>query len=219
MKFMLVSLTALTLFSFQEVGRPLRGTIKGVVRELNGGPIRGATVYAYYQDNMRKRTTDVITDSNGKFVLSDLLPGVLYVRAYKENAGFPDTFFSFFDLKDNRKASQLVTVEAGKTSNEVVIELGPKYGTLRLSIQDEQGNPIDGSLKFVREDDPDHPYWRGVNAVGDYLVPPVPFRLEIEAKGYQKWYYNDGKNRRDSNLIKLQSDETVSLMVRLKKSR
>jgi Carboxypeptidase regulatory-like domain len=218
-KLMLASLIALTLFSFQEAVRPSMGIIKGVVRELNGMPVPGAKVYAYYQDNMRKRTADVTTDSNGRFVLDNLLPGVLYVRAYKESAGFPDTFFSFFDLKDNRKASQLVTVEAGKTSSELVIELGPKYATLELSIQDEQGNPIDGALKFTREDDPSRPYWRGVNSEGAYLVPPLPFRLEIEAKGYQKWHYNDGKNRQDSDLIKLRSGETMSLTAHLKKSR
>jgi hypothetical protein len=218
MKFILASLIMLTLFPFQEAGKPLRGTIRGVVRELNGPPVPGATVYAYYQDNMRKRTADVTTDSNGRFVLDHLLPGVLYVRAYKDIAGFPDTFFSFFDL-DNRKASQLVTVEAGKTSNDVVIELGPKYATLKLLIQDEQGNPINGSLKFTRQDDPNRPYWRGVNSEGAYLVPPLSFRLEIEAKGYQKWRYNDGKNRRDSDLIKLRSGETMSLTAHMKKSR
>jgi hypothetical protein len=219
MKFIFASFVALSLVAFQEAVNPARGTISGVVRGLNGMPVTGAKVYEYYQDNMRKRTAEVTTDSNGRFVLDRLVPGVVYVRAYKESAGFPDTFFSFFDLKDNRKASQLVTVEAGKTFSEVVIELGPKYSTLKLSIQDEQGNPIGGSLKFTREDDPSRPYWRGVNSEGAYLVPPLPFRLEIEAKGYQKWRYNDGKNRLDSELIKLRSGETMSLTAHLKKTR
>src|SRR6266545_3426710 len=102
MKFMLASLIALSLVSFQETVKPSRGTIKGVVRELNGMPVPEAKVYAYYVDNVRKRTADVTTDANGRFVLDNLLPGILYVRAYKDSAGFPDTFFSFFDLKDNR---------------------------------------------------------------------------------------------------------------------
>ena len=54
---------------------------------------------------------------------------------------------------------ELMRVLAGRTTN-AVLELGPRYATLKLVIMNEQGNPMGASLTFIRIDDPTHPYGR-----------------------------------------------------------
>jgi hypothetical protein len=52
---------------------------------------------------------------------------------------------------------------------------------------------------------------------GVMLVPPVPFRLTVQADGYEPWHYG-GKNwARKAGLITLKSGQTLSLAVRLQK--
>jgi hypothetical protein len=183
------------------------GSIEGVIRDLSGAAVAKASVYAYDYYNFRKRI-NTTADSDGRFVFRDVPSGTYIVHAYKENEGYPDTFFSFFDA-GNHKAWRRVEVEAEQTTN-ANLELGPKYAVLKLSIKDEQGNSISGSLTFTRVDDPKRPYGVGVTPNAELLVPPVPFRFQIEAKGYQIW---------QSKIIRPRSGETVSVTARLKRSR
>ena len=162
------------------------GSIEGSVRDLNNRPIAQANVYAYTMENMRRRVT-AVTNANGRFVLRDLPPGSYRIHAYKESEGYADNFFSFFN--NSRKGWLAVNVQAGRTTRDVVLELGPKYATLKLSVRDESNRPTDGSLTFVRFDDPKRPYSRGGDLSGELtmLVPTVPFRFTVEKEGYKRW--------------------------------
>ena len=195
--------------------QPAPGTIAGAVRDLSGKPIAGATVYAREAEPgrgpgvRRPRRITTVTDSKGKFVIRNVTPSSYEVYAYKESEGYADPFFSFFATY-NRKAMRVVQVLAGRTTN-AVLELGPRYATLKLVIMNEQGNPMGASLTFIRIDDPTHPYGRGSDVRGDtnILIPPVAFRFEITAAGYHVW---------QSHILKPRSGETVKLTVRLTKS-
>ena len=180
------------------------GTIEGMVRDLSGAPVTEATVYGSASNDMRRRITTT-SDSSGRFVFRDVQPGNYEIHAYKESAGYADTFFSFF-ANGNKKAWRMAKVEAGRTSEGIVLQLGPKYATLRLSIRDRLGNPVGGSVTFARVDDPKRPYGVGINPSTEILVPPVPFRFEIVAQGYQTWH---------SKLISLRSGQTISVTARL----
>jgi carboxypeptidase family protein len=184
------------------------GSIAGVVRDLNGARVAEASVYAVDVENIRSRF-NAHADSNGSFVLRDVPPGTYSVHAHKESEGYPDTFFSFFSM-DNKKAWRQVEVEAGRATDGIVLELGPKYAVLDLSIEDEEGNYIGGSLTFTRVDDPKRTYMVGSSPDMNLLVPPVTFRFQIRAKGYHTWR---------SKLLKPRSGETVSLKATLKRSR
>jgi hypothetical protein len=179
------------------------GIVEGVVHDLRGASLAGATVYGVDLSRMTDRNgrTTTTSDSAGRFVLHDMRPGTYSVHAYKDSDGHPDTFFSFF-ANNNKKAAQRVNVEAGRTIKNVVLELGPKYATLKLSIRDERGKPSGGSLTFIRIDDPKRPYSRGGDLSGEVviLVPATPFRFEIEKDGYEIWR---------SKLISPQSGQTV----------
>ncbi len=184
------------------------GTIKGMLRDLSGAPVTEATVYGVASDDMRRRITTT-SDSRGRFVFRDVRSGLYEIHAHKESAGYADTFFSFF-ANGNKKAWRMAKVEAGRTTEDVVLELGPKYATLKLSIRNEIGNPVGGSLTFTRMDDPKRHYSAGINPSTDILVPPVPLRFEIVAAGYQTWR---------SKLISLRSGQTISVTARLSPSR
>lgn len=214
----LALLLSLNLVSVQEARRQTLGMVEGIVRDLNGTAIPEASVYALNETEMRKRITTT-ADSNGKFVLRNVPPGTFHIHAYKESAGYPDSFFSFFAT--SKKAWQQVIVESGRTTGGIIIELGPKYATLKLSIHNESGEPVGSALTFTRTDDLQRPYSRGSNGDGDttLLVPPVPFRLKVEAKGYETWNYGGESGGTKNNLIELRSGETFSVEVRLKRSR
>ena len=110
----------------------------------------------------------------------------------------------------NKKAWRQVEVEAGRVTEGLVLELGPKYGVLKLSIEDENGSAVGGSLTFTRLDDPKRPYMIGSAPDMELLVPPVAFRFQIRAKGYQVWR---------SKVLKPRSGEMVRVNARLKRFR
>lgn len=206
MKAIFVSLSILLGFT-PAFAQDAAGSITGIVRKLDSAPVAEASVYAINLKNIRSRI-DAASDSNGRFALRDVPPGVYSIHAYKESDGYPDTFFSFFAISS--KAWRQVEVGAGRVTEGVVLELGPKYAVLKLSIEDEAGNAVGGSLTFIRFDDPKRPYVVGSAPDMDLLVPPVAFRFEIRVKGYQTWR---------SKLLKPRSGGTVSVKARLKRSR
>lgn len=184
------------------------GSIGGVVRDLNGAPVVEASVYAVDVKNFRSRF-NADADSNGRFVSRDVPPGAYSVHAHKESEGYPDTFFSFFSV-GNKRAWRQVEVEVGRASEGLVLELGPKYAVLELSIEDEEGNSVGGSLTFTRVDDPKRTYMVGSAPEMKLLVPPVAFRFQISAKDYYTWR---------SKLLKPRSGERISVKASLKRSR
>jgi len=183
-------------------------TIKGVVRDQTRKPIADATVYAVALDNMKLRITTT-TNSTGNFSLTNVPAGTYDVRAYKESEGYPDTFFAFFYAGNDRNW-QRVRVNSGQTFEGVLLQLGPHYAKLKLEILDEKGNAVGAGIWFMRAKDAKRIYGVGVAPNAELLVPPVPFRFEIEREGYDVWR---------SKLIDLRSDQTLAVSVHLKPSQ
>jgi hypothetical protein len=183
--------------------------IEGSVRDLQGTPISGATVYAYNTARMTGRFIRLTTSSqsDGKFVIHDVAPGSYRVHAYKETDGYADTFFAFFGT-NNKNAWRGVEVSKGHTT-VVALVLGPKYGKLKVSIRNERDSPISGELSFRKVDDPASAYNLGVNADSEVLVPPVPFRFEVSAEGFRRW---------QSEILRPRPGETLKVTVHLTRS-
>jgi hypothetical protein len=203
------AMLALGLFFSQAPGSQTTGTIEGLVRDLQGNPVPQATLRAF-DSRDRPRNFESVTDSNGKFAFHNLSPDTYTIYAFKESAGFPYSFFFFFATsgKERRK----VTIAAGQTVRDEVLELGPKHPTLHVTILNEQGKTNQASLQFIRRDYPNLPYSRSAAETGDsYLVPPnIPFRVIVKADGYAPW---------SSEWMTVKSDETLSITARLKKLR
>lgn len=183
-------------------------SIEGSVRDLDGNPVSGATVYTYDGTRMSGRFIRITTLSNltGGFAFTNLPPGSYGVHAYKETDGYADTFFVFFTM--NKNASRNVQVHDGHTAT-VALKLGPKFARLKVLIRDEPGSPVAGRLSFRKLHDPRATYSLSVNADSELLVPPVAFSFEVSADGYQSW---------QSRTLIPRSGETIKMTVHLTRS-
>lgn len=201
-------LAALVFFGAAHSAPALAATVEGSVRDLKGQPLVGATVYSRNMERSSggSHRISTVTDYEGKFVLRDLSTGSYEIHAYKESEGYADTFFAFYGI--NNKAFRVVYVNGRSTIN-VVLTLGPKCARLKVSIRNEEGKPLGGGLTFVRVNAPGAPYSLGANADSELLVPPVPFRFEVSATGYQPW---------KSGIMKLHPGETTGVTVHVKRS-
>jgi hypothetical protein len=194
---------------------PSSGSIHGIVLDGEHRPLAGAKVYGLREENMLQQIPTTADDA-GRFVLSNVAPGAIYLSAFKEDEGYPYNFFSFFIMPGQNMPK--VNVRAGETISDVVIQLGARAAYLEIHITDENGMPSDhgAQLVFTRPDLPGD-YRRGARSRESLMVPPVPFRLAVEAKGYEVWRYG-GKNwQQKAGLISLKSGETLTIVCPLKR--
>jgi hypothetical protein len=206
----LVAVTILLLgATLAEHAAEATGTIAGTVLDLQGHPVPGATVFV----GTMLRGPFTKTGSSGEFTVSDVPVGIAGLNAFKEDDGYPYNMSSFFIVPGETMPK--VDVVAGGVVRNVVVRLGAKAAYLKFDVTDEGGTPISAYLSFSRPD---------LGRFGDYrtsmpvsksvMVPPVPFRLVVVAKGYESWHYTGEKD----HLIMLRSGETLSLHIRLKKT-
>ncbi len=209
----LVVALILTVAGNAQVSQPATGSAEGVVVDAEGKPLAGATVFVGTLLNAPRTTTD----TEGRFILKGLPPGKIGLMAYKESDGYPYNMFSFYSMPGGPPPRFDVT--AGETVRSVVIRLGAKAAYLKLEVTDESGALVNAGLSFSRPDLGRYgDYRRSAEANDVILVPPVPFRLTIEAKGYQPWHYGGERWRDSDGLIALKSAETLTLSIRLKRS-
>lgn len=192
---------------------PTTGSVQGIVLDGEGKPLAGATVFIGTLADGPRATTDAA----GRFTLAEIPPGNIGLHAYKEADGYPYDMFSFF-LTPGQEMNR-IDVAAGETVRDVVIRLGLKAAYLKLAVADEDGMPVNATLSFSRPDLGRYgDYRRSAKANDVILVPPVPFRLTVEAKGFEPWHYGAERWKDKAGIIILKSGETRNLMVRLKRS-
>jgi Carboxypeptidase regulatory-like domain len=191
------------------------GSVQGVVLDQQGKPIPGADVYALPEEDMRRPVASATTDSAGKFLLRDLPAARVYIYTYKESDGYPNGFAAFFALP-NDQSLVVVKVEAEQTTT-ITIKRGARSARLKVHITDENGNRMGAGLTLTREDQAGENYGMGTDGEVSMLVPPVPFRVMIDADGYEPWHYGGANWQSKGGLITLKSGQTLSLAVRLRK--
>jgi len=189
------------------------GSIEGVVLDRQGKPIPDATVYALPQGDMRILAASSATDSAGKFILQSLQAGGFYIYAYKESDGYPNAFFRFFTIP-NSQSQVAAKVEAGQVTTGITIKLIVKFAHLKIHVTDENGIRLGAGLTFRREDQRGD-YIMGTDGQVSILVPPVPFRLTVDADGYEPWHYGGANYAGKPGLISPKPDQTLNLDVRL----
>jgi hypothetical protein len=200
-----------TLGFAQTVDSPHDGLVLGVVLDDKGMPVADATVFV----GTIARGPSTHTDAEGKFVLGGIPPGVVGLHAYKKSDGYPYDIFAFFDMPGEKRP--YFEVKEGKTTAGIVIQLGARAAYLSLDIADESGNPIETSLTLTRPDLGKYgDYKTSAGAHQTLMVPPVPFRLQVEADGFRPWHYGSDEWLTDKGLIKLNSGATLNLSIRLR---
>jgi hypothetical protein len=189
------------------------GSIEGTVIDASGRPVAGATVFA----GTLAKSPRAQTDGEGKFKLEGLPAGIVGLQAFKESDGYPYNLFSFFLMPGEQLPKFDLLV--GQTLTNVVIRLGAKAAYLRVHIRDENGLPISAGLLFSRPDLGQYgDYQRSSKGDDLILVPPVPFRLTVEEKGFRLWRYGEDDQQKGGDLITLRSGQTLRLTITLKKS-
>jgi len=183
--------------------------IVGSVHDLDGKPISRAVVYAYNTAHATGRFVrlSTLTGSDGGFRIKNLSPGSYRVHAYKESDGYPDTFYAFFTA--NRNAWKSVEVYANRMAR-VDLELGPKGAKLNISIRDDAGNMVAGSVSFQKLTDRQPSYSESVDPDSQIIVPPIQFRVKVTAPNYSTF---------ESELLKPKSGERLKLNIRLTRSQ
>lgn len=193
------------------------GSIQGELLDRDSKPITGATVYAVLEENMVTQVAYATTDSAGKFSLSNLPAGVMYIFAYKESDGYPNSLSAFFTPNGHPPA--WLTLGAGQTVTGLTVKMGARAAYLKLSVTDENGKRLAAQLRFTRDDQPDQYLGTATNLDGEVsmMVPSLPFRLAVEEDGYEPWHYGGANWQGKAGLITLKSGHTLTLNVRLRK--
>lgn len=223
---LLLSLTVTTpsVQASQVTGEVKWGTVEGAVLDSEGKPLPNATVTAYMEEQALSKergekamrdVTQYQTNGDGQFSLQ-LPEGTVWLSAHKQSEGYPYAFFAFYIMPGQRFPT--VKVKTGETTKGVVVRVGTKAAHLNYEIVDEDGKPVLGGFVFVRLDQPDSPYSTSALAKDDLLVPPTPFRMTFEAKGYRAWHYGGDNWQNKEGVISLKSGEILNLTIRLQRA-
>jgi hypothetical protein len=193
-----------------EVGE---GVIQGVVLGEGRQPVRGAKVHAELKGvPMAKAIRYVETDENGFFLIDQLEFGTYYVAAKKEEEGYGDSGFSFF----NDQPVPTALISAQHRFADVLINLGPKAGILTGTINDAAtGKPIPAGFWLVQAKDRNK--WMGTSAAADFrlLIPSTKeMEVKVSAPGYETWVYPDPAI--PSQVLRMDPGSEIHLEIQLK---
>jgi Carboxypeptidase regulatory-like domain len=223
-------IAVLTVASYSSRSHPIiqtlpagLGAISGVVLDESGKPIAEARVYARIVDEpIHGGLHSVLTDKKGNFLLDRVLPGLNAVHAFKEEDGYPDTFFAVY-YATNPSAVPRVTVFDGQVAN-VVIQLGPKATNVALDVSDsDSGDQISGaSVELSNAEDPS--IYVSLSCREDrqgkchVLIPAQPIRVKMKKQGYED---RDITEEITSQVLgaSLQASEKREIAIRLRRSK
>ena len=146
------------------------------------------------------------------------------LHSRKEEDGYPDTEFNFYDKTDT--ADPRVEVYGGQTTQGVTIKLGPKAAVLTGRVVDAISNqPLkEADITLRRVDQPERfistgLYEHRIKGGFKTLVPSLPFTVKVSQNGYQDWYYKLPSNRTQASALLLAPNSTKELLIRLQPLR
>jgi hypothetical protein len=163
------------------------GTIKGFVVDQKGLPVPSAKVNADQLDGRPRGSVIryVETDSEGHFVIDRLGWGKYKVFARKEDAGYPDTQWSFY----SNDTFPIAEISPKTPIAELRIQLGPRAAALTGSVANaETGAPLAAEFRLTRSTHPED--WLSTSISPSYkvLLPPsTDILLEVSAPGFETW--------------------------------
>ena len=208
----------------QQDPSPQHMALTGRVLDPSGQSVPRARVYAQRSEFAIGRLPNTITNEQGEFSFSDLVPGIYTVHADTEDEEYAPTYSSFHSA-GFVQAPQVAIYEPPSTSY-VEVYLGPRTAKLTGRIVDSVTNrPILGlqniQITLKRVDQPDHLYATGPDVNGNFTihVPPMPFTVEVSAPGYQRWQYRRDDSIRQPNTLQLASGQTRRLDIALRRIR
>jgi hypothetical protein len=196
------------------------GAIAGRVVDADGRPIIGAIVLAERPDIIIRPTPRAWTNKDGQFEIVNLGAGLYVLHTAKESDGYPPSEFNLYDEGENNDFQ--VQVAAHQTTQNVIIQRGLKAAVLEGRIVDAKTRqPLkDAQITVRRIDQPERflstgLFWHGVEGGFKFLVPPLPFTVNVSAPGYQDWHYKLPGRTQTTGALFLAPNTTKDLLVAL----
>ena len=193
------------------------GTVEGTVVDSNGVPVPGAWVEAENTGNIGLQISRSLSNRQGMFTMCGVHPGTIRLYAYKANDVHGHSFPTSLG-GDGKTVWTVVTVQPGQRGTYVKLPLGPIPGVLKLTIEDEQGRPSGGTVRFERKGGSYTMIQSGysLDRPAEYSLPPdTEFQFKIVKDGYKTWYSKDAPN---GAWLKAPSGEAISITAKLKRS-
>ena len=191
-------------------GQTTQGSILGNVTDQAGAVVPGVEIEVKSQETNFARKT--VTNTQGFFLIDRLDFGSYYVGAMKEEEGYGSSDSSFF----NDNPPPMAQITAQHRSADVVVNLGPKAGTLTGTISDAlTAKPIPAGFDLAQVKD--RTKWMGTSAAPNFRVL-IPSSKEIDvrvsAPGYEAWVYPDPTI--PSQVLRMDPGSEMHLDIKLK---
>ena len=188
-----------------------QGVLSGTVLDEAERPLQSARVHAQLRGvPMASAIRYVETDENGAFAI-DLKYGTYDVHAMKEEAGYPDSSWSFYA---DKPLAAPVEITEQSPSAKVTLKLGPRAGVIVGAVKDAAtGKPIPAGFMLRRLSAPSNFLSTSEPPEFRVLIPAATdITLEVSASGYKSWRYGDG-----SRPLRLDSGAEMHLDVLLER--
>lgn len=193
----MVITTLLLLSSVGVANARTTGSIKGLVVDEVGKPVKLASVLARDIESSPSGLIEVQmgavpwvqADEQGQFIIRGLAVGHRYkLYTKKEEDGYPDTTIPTYNPNDD--APTVVASDAPRSSSDIRLQMGPKAVVFSYDLNDAvTGKPIQDYTITVTRVDTNYSF-SGVNRDNRVLLPAdTDMNIKFEVKGYQPWYY------------------------------
>ena len=195
--------------------------IEGLVINAAGEVVPGANVYVESDNAGLTQIATGLSDAAGKFSITLREPGNYTVFGSKEEDGYPLTVSGFHQQVPLDQIPKLSIAER-KNVTGVILQLGEKAGRLEGDISEAgTGQEIKHATILLRRTENPELIYRTSTEEGHHgkfklAVPPLPFTVEVESEGYERWSYGGGGIRKAES-IKLKQGESKNLHIALHK--
>jgi hypothetical protein len=193
------------------------GSIRGIVVNEEGIPMKGTTVHAGNNRPLGGRVPTALTDETGHFLIQDVPFDQYEVTGYNEGEDYPelDGVWLFFY---KRPSWPKVNLTARDPAATVEVRLGPKTSVLVGNISDAiTGAPLSACAGFSPISQPNSRTAYPVTASYRLLIPSdAEVALKVWLEGYEPWYYPGTDRQSESTSMRLKPGEEKNVNIRLR---
>lgn len=159
------------------------GCFTGIVLAEDGTPVGGIKVQPLLQSDYlnAKEPLFVVTDKQGKFIISNLHPGTYEVFVDGQDKGYS----GFSTMRTYGQFPQ-INVLASPTCAELTVGLAPPGARLHVEVVDAITQEPIKYFKFTVKSTVPKRWWYSESITEEILVPPdKPCSLEVRSDGYK----------------------------------
>jgi hypothetical protein len=192
------------------------GEVRGFVVDPKGNPVAGATVRAYGAEEgpVFRSVPEAQTDQSGQFTLGNLSLGGYNLMAMKEDAGYPNPYFSFYGPR--QPVSITLSSDAPRVDS-IRLMLEPKAAVVEGTISDAlSGELLRAVIHMWRADNEIYDIDQGV--VGHYriLIPAdTEVRISVRSPSHQEWFNGGATEASGTASIVMSAGDSQELQVKL----